>query len=109
MIVSQSETPTVCLVLATLNAMPHLRNAMEALARQTHPYLKLVVQDGGSTDGTLEYLRSLTFLKEVDIESRPDSGVAQAFARGLTRATDKYVVIISADEMLEHKFQAPAR
>lgn len=95
------ELPTVCLVLASLNAMPHLRDAMEALARQTHPHLKLVVQDGASTDGTPEYLRSLSFFEEIDVDSRPDTGVAQAFGRGLRRATGKYVMIISADETLE--------
>jgi len=97
----RADLPTVCLVLATLNAMPHLKNAMEAVARQTYPNLKLVVQDGNSSDGTLEYLRTLSFFSEIDIDSRPDSGVAQAFSRGLARASGKYVVIISADEMLE--------
>lgn len=95
-----SVLPPVCLVLATLNAMPHLRKAMDALARQEYPNLKLIVQDGHSKDDTLEYLKSLTLFSEVDIDSRPDSGVAQAFARGLARATGKYVMIISADEAL---------
>ncbi len=89
------------LVLSTFNALPHLRNAINAILCQTQPPARLIVQDGGSTDGTLEYLLSLDAPFVVDVDSRPDNGISQAYARGLARVSAPYVVIVSSDEMLE--------
>lgn len=95
------QQPPVSLVLATWNALPHLRQAIEAMRSQTHRNLHLIVQDGGSTDGTLEYLRGLDGFAGIDIDSRPDRGIAQAYARGLARVRTDLIMMVSSDERLE--------
>ena len=95
------QSPLVSLVLSVKNAMPHLREAIEALQRQTYRNFEVVVQDGASTDGTVEYLRSIRGLPQIEIVSEPDSGIGQAYSRGIRRAKGDYVCFISADEYLD--------
>ncbi|MBV9115478.1 MAG: glycosyltransferase [Hyphomicrobiales bacterium] len=92
--------PPISLVLATMNALPHLKDAIAGLQNQTYDNFSLLVQDGGSTDGTLEFLRSSSSSFLIDIDSRPDSGIAQAYSRGLARVEGDYAMIVSADEVL---------
>lgn len=94
-------SPLVSLVLSVKNAMPHVRQTMEALQRQTYRNFEIVVQDGASTDDTVEYLRSVPGLPPVEIVSQPDSGIGQAYNRGLARSKGDLVCIISADEFLD--------
>lgn len=98
---SGAPSPLVSLVLAVKNAMPQVRRAMEALQRQTYRNFELIVQDGASTDDTVGYLRSLDGLPWVDIVSEPDSGIGQAYNRGLARSNGELVCFIAADEFLD--------
>jgi glycosyltransferase involved in cell wall biosynthesis len=92
--------PLISLVLATRNAMPHLKTAIGALQRQTYRTFELLVQDGGSTDGTLEYLSSITDLPLMEVISEPDAGIGQAYNRGLRRCRGDLVCLVSSDEYL---------
>jgi glycosyltransferase involved in cell wall biosynthesis len=92
--------PFFSLALPIRNGMPGLRRTIEALQRQTYKNFELIVQDGGSTDGSLDYIRSVD-LPKVDIVSEPDSGVAQAYGRAFKRCTGPLVVPLACDEWLE--------
>jgi len=93
--------PLISLVLPVKNAMPHVQKTIEALHRQTYRNFELLVQDGGSTDETLNYLRSIQGLPRVEIDSRPDQGVGQAYNRGIARTKGELVCLIAADEYLD--------
>jgi len=95
------QSPLVSLVLSVKNAMPHVRDAIEGLKRQTYRNFEVVVQDGASTDGTIDYLRSVSGLINMAIVSEPDSGIGQAYSRGVARAKGAVVCFISADEYLD--------
>ena len=95
------QSPLVSLVLSVKNAMPHVREAIEALKRQTYRNFEVVVQDGASTDGTVDYLRSVSGLTNIAIVSEPDNGIGQAYSRGVARAKGAVVCFVSADEYLD--------
>jgi Glycosyl transferase family 2 len=94
-------SPLVSLVLSVKNAMPQVRLTMEALQRQTYRNFEVVVQDGASTDGTVEYLSSVSGFPRIEIASQPDTGIGQAYNRGLARSTGDIVCFIAADEYLD--------
>ena len=94
-------SPLVSLVLSVKNGLPHLREAIRALQRQTYRNFEVVVQDGASTDGTVDYLRSVSDLPSIAIVSEPDSGIGQAYGRGVARAKGDFVCFIAADEYLD--------
>jgi hypothetical protein len=98
---SGARSPLVSLVLAVKNAMPQVRQAMEALQRQSYRNFEIVVQDGASTDGTLEYLSSVNGLPQIEIVSEPDRGIGQAYNRGLARSKGDIVCFAAADEWLD--------
>lgn len=95
------QTPLVSLVLAVKNGLPHLKTAMDAVRRQSYRNFEVVVQDGASADGTLEYLSTLTDLPAVRLESAQDTGIGQAYNRGLNRCHGELVCFIASDEQLE--------
>jgi glycosyltransferase involved in cell wall biosynthesis len=88
------------LALPIRNGLPGLRRAIEALQRQTYQNFELVVQDGGSTDGSLDYVRQAK-LPRIDIVSERDSGIAQAYGCALSRCAGPLVVPLACDEWLD--------
>jgi glycosyltransferase involved in cell wall biosynthesis len=92
--------PLISLALPIKNGLPSLRRAIEALQRQTYRNFELIVQDGGSTDGSLDYLRAIE-LPNVDIVSEHDSGHGQAFNRAWARCRGPLACMLACDEFLE--------
>ena len=93
--------PLVSIVLPVRNALAHLPATIDAIRRQSYPRYELVIQDGASTDGTLDYLSTIAGLPDVRVASAPDSGIGQAYNRGLQRATGDFICFAAADEVLE--------
>jgi len=50
--------PTISIILPTLNGSRYVATSVESCLRQTYGDLELIVVDGGSTDGTLDIVRS---------------------------------------------------
>lgn len=73
-----------------------LSRTCAAVATQTVPLQWLVI-DGASTDGTLERLRTLPRPPDV-LLSEPDQGIADAFNKGLARATGDAVLFLNAGD-----------
>lgn len=78
----------LAVVITTRNRLGSLKQCMDSLLADTFPK-QIIVQDGASTDGTVEYLRQLP---AVDWASEPDGshveGIRRVFdieSRALTR------------------------
>jgi glycosyltransferase involved in cell wall biosynthesis len=74
----------------------YLRDAIESVAEQRGITVEHIIQDGESTDGTVELLRELDDL--VDWVSEPDEGQSDALNRGIRRARGRWVAWLNADE-----------
>jgi glycosyltransferase involved in cell wall biosynthesis len=92
----------VSVVVCTKNGMPHIRDAMTSLARQTYRRFEVVVQDAASTDGTAEFLSVLPF-ERLEVVSEPDGGIGDAFNRAFARCSGALVTTLDADNLLEPK------
>ena len=90
----------VSIILCVRNGMPHVRDAVDSVRALTHRNFELVVQDGASDDGTLEFLRSVDDLPAVSIVSQPDSGIGQGFNRAVQRCRGAIVGSVDADNRL---------
>jgi glycosyltransferase len=86
-------------VLTVKNGMPYLPEAIDSLRRQRYRDFELIVQDGGSTDGTLPYLRGISDFP-IGIVSEPDSGIGEARSRAYARCRTDLVGSIDADNLL---------
>lgn len=96
-----SDNPLVSLILCVKNGMPYIKEALASVAAQTYRNFEFLVQDGCSTDGSLEYLRSLTTIPNVKIESRVDGGIGQAMNRAQQRCRGEIIAEIDCDNLME--------
>ncbi len=89
-------------VTACKNAARYIEETVNSVLSQSvfrsgRCELEYLVCDGASTDGTLELLRAYE-AHGVTVTSEPDSGIYAALAKGLQRATGKYVAYLNAGD-----------
>lgn len=93
-----SDISLVSIVTPCLNSERFVKRCIESVLAQDHPHVEYVVQDGGSTDGTLDILRS--YEGKVDWVSEKDSGEADGLNRALRRCKGSIILVLNADDML---------
>lgn len=93
--------PHVSLILCTKNGMPYLPEAVGSTCAQTYRDFEVIVQDACSTDGSIEYLRTVQGLPSIAIVSEPDSGIGDAYNRAVRRCRGEIIGSIDADNLLE--------
>ncbi len=81
--------------------MPYLPEAVASVEAQSYRNFELVVQDCCSTDGSLEFLHSVTRLPSIEIVSESDGGLGDAYNRAVARCGGDIVGTIDADNLLE--------
>ena len=80
------------------NGARSVRRAIVSVLAQTYPNIEFVVQDGASTDGTLDILKS--YGDRIKLRSEPDSSPTEAFWRAIGRCTGEILGSCLADEEL---------
>lgn len=88
--------PKVSVLTPSLNYARYLTDAIESVARQADVEVEHVVQDGGSTDGTLDLLRATP--SRISWASAPDEGQSDALNKALARARGEWIAWLNADE-----------
>ena len=86
-------------VTAVMNGRATLPDMLASLRSQTHQEIEHIVQDGGSTDGTLAYLQT-DGLKGMRLKSQADTGIYDAINQGIARATGDVIGLLHADDRL---------
>ncbi|MCM0019860.1 MAG: glycosyltransferase [Tagaea sp.] len=84
-------------VTACLNRADMIADAIESVRAQAWPDVQHIVVDGGSTDATHSVLSRYP---DLDVSIGPDSGVFDAWNKGLARATGDVVCILNSDDLL---------
>jgi predicted O-linked N-acetylglucosamine transferase (SPINDLY family) len=91
-------TPRVSVFLFCKDRAHTIRRSVESVLAQTFPDFEYVIQDGASTDGTLEILREYEDPR-IRLRSEPDTP-AEAFWRALRRCRGEFVCACLSDEQL---------
>ncbi len=91
----------VTIVTPVCNGMPWLPESIESVARQrVDADVEHLVYDGGSTDGSVEWLRGHTSLG-YEVLVGPDDGQTDALVKGFDRASGDIFAWLNADDLLE--------
>jgi len=90
-----AEGPRISVVTPSFNSATTIRETIESVATQDHKNWEHIVVDGGSTDGTVDILRSHS---HVIWTSEKDEGHYDAMNKGILRAKGDAVVILNADD-----------
>lgn len=93
--------PKVSVIMTTYNCVAYIKRSCESLFRQTLKDIELVCIDGGSTDGTLEYINKL-MEKDTRVKLYPEEGrgIGGAKNTGIKYATGEYIAFLDADDTL---------
>jgi glycosyltransferase involved in cell wall biosynthesis len=98
-----TQRPRLSILVATWNCASHLEHFLQSLAEQRWSDTELLLLDNASTDGTAELVEQfqqnlLDGLQRVVWSSEPDSGIYDAWNRGLQLARGEYLCFIGADD-----------
>ena len=91
-----SRKPRVFVVTPSFNQGRYLRETIDSVLRQDYPNLDYFVADGGSTDDSVDILRS--YGDRVRWTSGPDGGQAAAIARAWAASDAEIVAWLNSDD-----------
>ncbi|MBL7855232.1 MAG: glycosyltransferase [Cyclobacteriaceae bacterium] len=92
--------PRLSYVLTTFNKLPYLRHTLPRLLSKCREDEEVVIMDGGSTDGTVEFLRQYHEQGKVHVcLSKPDLGEAHGLNRALMAARGMLIKIVTDDDV----------
>jgi glycosyltransferase involved in cell wall biosynthesis len=97
---SAGAAPTVSVVVPSLNSGRFIGAALDSALAQEGATLEVLIQDGGSTDGTLAAVRARAGDPRLRLASEPDLGQADALNRAIAAARGQWVMWLNADDLL---------
>jgi glycosyltransferase involved in cell wall biosynthesis len=89
------EIPLASVVIVNLNQGHYLRDCLVSVLSQTYRNIEVIIQDGGSTDNSLEVLKEFP---QVDLVSEKDVSSGHAFAKASTRAKGDYLFFLNSSD-----------
>lgn len=91
--------PLVSVVIPTFNRAHCIGRAIASVADQSYPSLEIIVVDDGSTDGTVDRIRSTDCPRPLKIIETPrNQGAAMARNLGIAAATGEFVAFLDSDD-----------
>ena len=95
--------PKISIVIPSYNKAEYIERTLESIVSQKYPNLEVIVQDGGSTDGTLEIIKKYAkkYPKIFSWISKKDKGQVDATNKGFKKAKGEIFVFINADDVYE--------
>ncbi len=93
--------PKVTIAIPTRNRVGYLRLALESALRQTLCDIEIIVSDNRCTDGTADYLATITDPRVRILSQTQDLSMVQNWNSCVDGATGDYFLLLSDDDLLE--------
>jgi glycosyltransferase involved in cell wall biosynthesis len=91
--------PTISIVTPSFNQGHVIEETIRSVLDQRYPAIEYIVQDGGSTDGTIAVLERYG-ARLTHWESAPDGGQSAAINLGMRRTTGESMAYLNSDDIL---------
>ena len=92
----------ISIIVAVYNCATTLQQCIDSVAQQTYPNKELIIIDGGSNDGTVKLLEANREIINY-LVSEPDSGIYNAWNKGLVQAKGEWICFLGADDFFWDK------
>jgi glycosyltransferase involved in cell wall biosynthesis len=92
-----SDCAQFSVVIPTFNRLGMLLEALGSVDAQTYRNYEIIVSDDGSTDGTLDYLRSVR--PDIRVVEAGGKGAGGARNAGILAAKGKYICLLDSDDL----------
>lgn len=96
--IKHSTLPLVSIVTPSFNQGRFIKRTIESVFTQSYPNIEYVVIDGGSTDETLDVLKS--YGDALNWVSEPDNGQTDAINKGFSRTSGSIRAYLNSDDVL---------
>ena len=94
-----SEMPLISIITVNLNNLEGLKRTMTSVFEQTWQEYEYIIIDGGSTDGSKEYIESFSDKISVWV-SEPDAGIYNGMNKGIKVANGEYLLFLNSGDHL---------
>lgn len=92
--------PLISIVVPSFNQAAYLPETLQSLVDQEYSPLEVIIQDGGSTDGSVaiaeDYVQRYPGIFQLHVEQ--DEGQADALNRGFARARGEILAFLNSDD-----------
>ncbi|MBI2100024.1 MAG: glycosyltransferase [Candidatus Vogelbacteria bacterium] len=92
----------ISIVTPCFNSARFIRECLESVLAQDYPMVEHIIQDGASTDGTVEIIQEYAekYPRRIRFRSAPDRGQADGLNRAIQRARGDALLALNADDAL---------
>ena len=87
----------ISIITINYNNLNGLKKTMESVFNQSWQNIEYIVIDGGSTDGSVQYIEQQQH-KITYWESKKDNGVYHAMNKGIEKATGEYLIFLNSGD-----------
>lgn len=88
----------ISVITINYNNIDGLRKTIDSVLSQTYKDTEYILIDGGSTDGSVEYILSLPKGAYTYFVSEPDKGIYDAMNKGLNKSTGDYIIFMNSGD-----------
>ena len=88
----------VSIIIPVYNAAPFLKDSLESIINQTYSNIEIICVDDGSTDNSLDILKS--FSDKITIISQENQGLSSALNAGIKKMKGKWFKWFSPDDVM---------
>lgn len=98
--------PEITVLMPNYNNAPFLKEAIDSILNQTFDNFIFLIVDDGSTDKSLDIIKSYSDKRIVLIEKNKNSGIVDTLNIGLEYITTKYAIRMDGDDIsTENRFE----
>lgn len=87
----------ITIITVVFNNKDLIKNAIDSVGCQKDVEVEHLIIDGASTDGTLEYIKSLN-IPNLKVHSEKDKGIYDALNKGISKASGDIIGILHSDD-----------
>lgn len=93
--------PEVSVIMYVKNGMPYFKRALQSVITQTLRSIEILVVDGGSTDGTVEYTKQCQSRDpRIRLLFSEKGSVGAQFNQGVCESAGEYIGIVESDDYI---------
>ncbi|MBZ9729742.1 glycosyltransferase [Salegentibacter sp. JZCK2] len=96
------EKPQLSIITVNLNNREGLKKTMQSVFEQTWQEFEFIIIDGGSTDGSREYIEQHKEKLSYWV-SEPDKGIYNAMNKGIDKANGEYLLFLNSGDSFNNK------